>query len=156
MTMRIKTWEELTKDEFFEIARLRCEVFFVEQRVDVQDFDEVDRAPGTEHVFIMDDDGAVAYLRAYPLAVEEESATFSFGRVAVRPDRRGEGLAKRVVECVIARHGHKPMAIHSQEYVCGLYRGFGFIEVGEAYEEASLPHQMMFRPADLFDSARVQ
>ncbi len=148
MTIQIKSWETLTKDEFFEIARLRCEVFFVEQRVDEQDFDDVDRAPGTLHLFIRDHDGVAAYLRTYPLAQPEEGATRSFGRVVVRADRRGEGLAQRLIEPVIEQFGHEDMVIHSQDYVRALYRRFGFTEVGEVYVEAGIPHRMMVRPAD--------
>lgn len=145
--VQCKTWAELTKDEFFEIARLRCEVFFVEQRVDEQDFDATDRHPETQHLFVMDDDGCAAYLRAYPLAVPEEGATASFGRVAVRADRRGEGLAKLLIAPVLERFGGQRMAIHSQEYVQSLYAPFGFAPVGETYTEAGIPHRMMVRQA---------
>lgn len=139
-------WADLTRDEFFEIASLRCEVFYVEQRIDVQDFDEADRDPTTLHHWISDDRGCAAYLRFITLPKKELDAAHSFGRVAVRRDRRGEGLARQLVARVLTEHGHLPMTLHSQEYVAGLYAEFGFDVVGERYEEAGLPHLMMFRP----------
>lgn len=145
-SIRVESWETLTKDEFFEIARLRCEVFFVEQRVDVQDFDETDRDPHTRHVFVLDDEGCAAYLREYPLAEPEHGATRSFGRVAVRADRRGEGLANRLIEPVIEQWGSETMILHSQSYITGLYERFGFEIFGEPYEEAGIPHRLMLRP----------
>lgn len=145
MELIAKRWEELTKDEFYEIAKLRCAVFFVEQRVTVQDFDDVDRHPRTEHWWMSDTQGAAAYLRVYPLEVPELGATASFGRMAVRADRRGEGIAKQLVAPVIERWGAEPIVLHSQAYITRLYESFGFQVVGEPYEEAGIQHRMMIR-----------
>lgn len=145
----MKSWDELTKDEFFEIAQLRCEVFFVEQRVDVQDFDEYDRAPATVHVMLRDADGLAAYLRVIELAEPEYGATRAFGRVAVRRELRGTGLAKRIIAPVVERWGSEPMVLHSQSYVKSLYSFFGFEVVGEPFDEAGIPHETMLRRADL-------
>lgn len=143
----VKPWHQLTTDEFFDLVRIRTEVFFVEQRIDEPDFDEADRAPTTLHYWIADDLGAAAYLRVVELAEPELGATRSFGRVAVRADRRGEGLARVLIQAVVDRYQGEAMTIHSQEYVVALYASFGFESVGERYFEASLPHQMMHRPA---------
>lgn len=143
--VQIKTWAELTKDEFYEISKLRCQVFYVEQRVTDQDFDGVDRAPGTHHLWFEDELGVTAYLRAYELAVPEHGATFSFGRVAVREDRRGERLSSLLVDEVLRRWGDHRMVIHAQEYITKLYSAHGFTPVGETYDEAGIPHRMMVR-----------
>ncbi|WP_296135718.1 GNAT family N-acetyltransferase [uncultured Tessaracoccus sp.] len=145
MEIIAKRWDELTRDEFFEIARLRCEVFYVEQRVTVQDFDDVDRHPRTEHWFTTDDRGAATYLRVYALDTPEHGATAGFGRVAVRGDRRGEGLAKQLVGPVVERWGNQRMVLHSQDYITGLYEPFEFRSVGEPYEEAGIAHRIMVR-----------
>lgn len=144
-----KAWADLTADEFFEIAALRAEVFYVEQRIDEQEFDAADRAPSTRHLWIADgDDRVVAYLRIVE-ADEPEfgDARYSFGRVIVRADRRGEGLAQRLIDVVIARVGGFPMVLHAQEYIVPLYAKYGFVIAGDVYVEAGLPHVMMYRPA---------
>lgn len=143
--VRCRRWAGLTRDEFFEIARLRCEVFFVEQRVDVQDFDDADRDPETLHYWVSDAAGCAAYLRFIRLPAPEVGADHGFGRVAVRRDRRGEGLARLLVDRVLTDKGHLALTIHSQAYIVDLYRPFGFEVVGEPYVEAGLPHRMMHR-----------
>ncbi|HAA79639.1 MAG TPA: GNAT family N-acetyltransferase, partial [Microbacteriaceae bacterium] len=46
----VKTWGEFTPDDVFEMAVLRSEVFFVEQRIDEEEFDSFDRNPETMHL----------------------------------------------------------------------------------------------------------
>lgn len=139
------TWAELSKDEFFDIATLRSEVFFVEQRIDERDLDDTDRDPSTLHVWIPDGDGVAAYLRMVTLGEPQYGARRSFGRVAVRSSRRGEGLARQLVASVLERHGHEPLVIHAQSYVVGLYEDYGFEVVGEPFVEAGLHHRTMVR-----------
>ena len=142
-----KTWHELTRDEWFEIARLRAEDFYVEQRIDEQEFDDADRAPTTAHVWIADETGPIAYLRT---VVDDDphfrDARHSFGRVVVRRDHRGERLAQKLIDEVIATQGAEPMYLHAQSYIVPLYERYGFAIAGEEYVEAGLPHIMMYRP----------
>jgi Predicted acyltransferase len=153
--IRVRSWGELTRDEFFGIASLRSEVFFVEQRIDVPDLDDLDRHPGTLHWWIPDETGCAGYLRTVLLDEPELGATRSFGRVAVRADRRGEGLAHALVAAVLGRFGGHPIVIHSQSHVAPLYRGFGFEPVGPDYPEAGIPHTRMRRPGEIRVSAVV-
>lgn len=145
MELIAKRWETLTKDEFYEISKLRCAVFYVEQKVTDQDFDDVDRAEDTHHLWIPDERGVAAYLRCYQLPEPEAGATIALGRMAVRADRRGAGLAKRLVGAVVERWGDQPIVLHSQAYIMGLYASFGFTAVGEPYDEAGIQHQTMVR-----------
>lgn len=147
-SVTVKRWTEITPDEFFEIVRLRTEVFYVEQRIDVPDFDDLDRNPTTMHYWIADEAGCAAYLRVVELTEPEHDAGLTFGRVAVRADQRGRGLARVLIQRVIDARGDEAMTIHSQEYVVPLYASFGFEVVGELYYEAGLPHLMMHRRGD--------
>ncbi|WP_165444713.1 GNAT family N-acetyltransferase [[Pseudopropionibacterium] massiliense] len=153
--IQVRSWEELTRDEFFGIASLRSEVFFVEQRIDVPDLDDLDRHPATLHWWIPDEAGCAGYLRTVVLDEPELGATRSFGRVAVRAGRRGEGLARALVAAVLGRFGGQPIVIHSQSHVVPLYRGFGFEPVGPEYQEAGIPHTRMRRPGEIRVSAVV-
>lgn len=141
-----KRWPDLTTDELFDIVVLRTDVFYVEQRIDEQDFDALDRDPSTVHCWIADDSGAAAYLRVVELPVPEFGASRSFGRMAVRADRRREGLAGRLIHDVVQQYGEEMLVIHAQSYVVGLYETFGFTVVGEPFDEAGLPHRTMVRP----------
>jgi len=146
----LRTWGELSLDEFFEIARVRTEVFFLEQRIDEEELDERDREETTEHVWISDDRGVAAYLRVVVDAQPQEGnrdARRLIGRVVTRADRRGQGLARRLIEHVIERHGHEPLALHSQSYIQPLYAALGFEPYGDEYVEAGIPHVSMYRAA---------
>lgn len=154
-----KSWSELSRDEFFDLVRLRAEVFIRGQRiVDEAEIDDTDRAPDTVHFWIptppgapASDFGAAAYLRltaAQPADREQfPEATRSFGRVAVHPAHRGSGLAQQLVARVLADHEDQTMIIHAQEYVAPLYEKFGFRRVGERYQEAGIDHVKMLRLA---------
>ena len=153
--IQVRSWEELTRDEFFEIASLRSEVFFMEQHIDIRDLDDLDRYPETLHWWIPDETGCAGYLRTVLLGEPELGATRSFGRMAVRADRRGAGLARALVAAVLGRFGGQPIVIHSQSHVVPLYRGFGFEPVGPEYPEAGIPHTRMRRPGEIRVSAVV-
>jgi ElaA protein len=141
-----KTWGELTTHELFAFLRLRTSVFFVEQRIDEEELDDNDFAPTTQHLWISDDVGVAAYLRLVRLPEPEyRDATLLPGRVVVRADRRGDGLARRLLERVIELHGHEPLLLHSQSYIAPLYARYGFEPFGEEYIEAGIPHISMYR-----------
>jgi ElaA protein len=145
-----RTWSTLSLDEFFEIARVRTEVFFLEQRIDEEELDDRDREETTDHLWIADHRGVAAYLRvvADPLPANgNRDARRLIGRVVTRPDRRGEGLARLLLDEVIARYGHEPLALHSQSYIQPLYAAVGFEPYGDEYLEAGIPHVSMYRAA---------
>ena len=143
-----KSWGELTTAELYSFLKLRTDVFFLEQKIDEEELDDRDQEPGTSHLWIADSRGTAAYLR---VIVDAEASHLDarrlFGRVVVRSDRRGEGLAQLLIDRVIERHGHEAMLLHSQEYIAPLYARFGFEAFGDVYVEAGLPHVMMYRAA---------
>ncbi|MHB1171154.1 MAG: GNAT family N-acetyltransferase [Lacisediminihabitans sp.] len=141
-----KLWSELTTAELYSFLKLRTDVFFVEQRIDEEELDNRDLEPSTEHLWIADDRGTAAYLRV----IVDEPATHLdahrlLGRVVVRSDRRGEGLAQALMRHALERHGHEGLLLHAQEYVAPLYAKFGFEAFGGSYLEAGIPHLMMYR-----------
>lgn len=141
-----KQWGELTTSELYSFLKLRTDVFFVEQKVDEEELDNRDQEPTTEHLWIADDAGAAAYLR---LLVDEtpehRDARRLVGRVVVRADRRGEGLAQQLFAEVIRLYGHEALLLHAQEYIAPLYAKAGFVAFGEPYVEAGIRHLSMYR-----------
>ncbi len=143
-----RNWSQLSRDEFFDIARVRTEVFFLEQRIDEPELDERDRDSSTEHWWIADDRGVASYLRVIvddePQPGNEDARTL-IGRVVTRADRRGEGLSRTLISRVLEVHGHEPIVLHSQSYVQPLYAAVGFEAYGDEYLEAGIPHVSMRR-----------
>jgi ElaA protein len=141
-----RSWSELTTDELYGILKLRTDVFLVEQKVDEEELDHRDREPTAQHRWIVDDSGVAAYLRVLlDDEPEHRDARLSFGRVVVRADRRGEGLARILIAGVMDDHGTEAFVLHAQQYIVPLYASFGFEVFGETYLEAGLPHVGMYR-----------
>ena len=144
-----KPWSELTTDELYDFLKLRTDVFFLEQAIDETELDNRDSEPSTLHYWIADDQGTAAYLRTLVDAQPEHlDARRIIGRVVVRADRRGEGLAQQLLAAVIERDGSEAMAMHAQEYIAPLYSRFGFTAFGEPYLEAGISHVSMYRAGE--------
>lgn len=146
----VKMWSEFTPDDVFDMAVLRSEVYFLEQKIDEEEFDASDRDPSTIHLWIEDDHGMAAYMRIVHqpgAASAHHGIADSFGRMVVRKDRRGEGLAQLLLSRAIELAGDTALYLHSQEYVTPLYAKFGFVVQGEVFEEAGIPHRLMVRAA---------
>ena len=147
----VKTWGEFTPDDVFEMAVLRTEIFFLEQKIDEEELDSLDRHEDTLHLWRSDDRGMTGYLHIVhdDLAADaHEGISWSLGRMVVRKDCRGQGLAKELLLEALAIMGDKPLYLHAQEYVMPLYASVGFTPVGETFTEACIAHRLMVRRSD--------
>lgn len=83
---------------------------------------------------------ACARLREY------EPGTAKVERVAVVPERRGEGLGRAVMD-VVEDHargaGYDEVVLHAQVPVVGFYEALGYEVEGEPFEDAGIPHRRM-------------
>ncbi|WEV54737.1 GNAT family N-acetyltransferase [Leuconostocaceae bacterium ESL0723] len=142
--MIVKTYAELSKDELYQILRLRCQVFIVEQEQFYQDDDNQDQ--DALHVFESEGDKVVAYARIYRL----ENGQVAFGRVATAESVRGHGLGKQLLNQVMATIGQvypgQPIEIEAQLPVVKLYERYGFTTEGEPFDLDGLDHIKMVHP----------
>ena len=141
MELAVKTFQELTADELYELLRLRAEVFVVEQTCVYQDLDGKDRA--ALHLLLREGETLQAYARVLPAGTAFPTA--GLGRVCTRS--RGRGLGRAVVAAGIraAREklGAEEITIEAQSYVRGLYESFGFRQTSEEFLEDGIPHIQM-------------
>lgn len=137
MRWHVKTFEELTTRELYEIYRLRCEVFIVEQNCAFPDVDAKDLEG--QHVFLWDD-GLHAYARVY---VKPDCT--KIGRVVTPKDQRGIGLGKELMRraIVVAQAHGKPVKVSAQSYLESFYLALGFENCSPVYLEDGIPHQDM-------------
>ena len=143
-----RSWSELTTNELYDVLKLRTDVFFVEQKVDEEELDNRDQELGTRHYWIADGSGTAAYMRVLVNENPEYlDARHLIGRVVVRADRRGEGLAQKLMTRALEEFPDVAMLLHAQQYVAPLYAKFGFIAFGEPYDEATIMHISMYRAA---------
>src|SRR4051794_7111144 len=98
MNFEIKSFNEITVDEMYEIAKSRFEVFVCEQKiVEEQDFDDKDKL--CYHIMLKEDGRIVAYSRIVPKGLGYDYT--SIGRVLVLSSHRGKGIAKEMMKVAL-------------------------------------------------------
>lgn len=141
MNLHIKSFEQLTTTDLYEILRLRSAVFVVEQTCPYQDIDGSDYE--SLHIYCEEDGQLLAYLRLY--LQDTETMTARIGRVISA--QRGIGLGAKILSAGItaakeelhARH----IFIEAQSYAIGFYEKAGFTVCGEEFLEDGIPHVPM-------------
>ncbi len=128
---------DFASDLMREAFDVRYEVFVDEQGVPRElEADEFD--PLATHLVAIMDDHVVGTLRML-----EHGCAARIGRVAVRAAGRGRGVGARLMEraAVIARErGFAEIVLHAQVAVTGFYRRLGYVEEGDLFDEAGIPH----------------
>jgi ElaA protein len=142
----LKRFDALTPDEVYDLLRLRCEVFVVEQACPYLDPDDKDRDPQAHHLLGRAGDGRLAaYLRLLPPGLSYAEA--SFGRVVTAPAWRGRGLGDAlVIEALRHLHDlwpHAAIRIGAQAHLVGYYGKHGFVVCSDEYDEDGIPHREM-------------
>ena len=140
----IKDWSELSKEEFYEYASKRVEVFVIEQDCAYQDMDFRDQE--SYHIAGRTKDGeVVAYARIVKAGIAYDEV--SIGRVLVTEKGRGHGLGielmKRSMDFVKSTLKEDTIRISAQEYLLKFYQDLGFVSTGKKYLEDEIPHVEM-------------
>ncbi|RIV34947.1 GNAT family N-acetyltransferase [Flagellimonas lutimaris] len=145
MQVSIKTFDQLTTEELYQILRLRSEVFVVEQDCVYQDVDNKDQK--ALHVIGVKDGEIVAYTRIFKPGDYFDNV--SIGRVVVAQDQRKYGLGKQIMQASLTaiqeRFPNKPIEISAQSYLLKFYKELGFNAFGEEYLEDGIPHRRMLK-----------
>ena len=141
MKLNVKMYGELTKDELYEILKLRCKVFVVDQECAYQDLDDADK--GACHVFYTDEEGMQAYLRVLDKGVGSEHVRI--GRVISVKRRCGIGtmLVKEGIKAAVEKFGADTVYVEAQSYVKDMYAKLGFVQTSEEFLDEGIPHVNM-------------
>ena len=141
----IKSFDELNKNELYDLLKLRSEVFVVEQNCVYQDIDDKD-IKGT-HFFAHDGSDQIAYLRVMELGVFYPNH-ISIGRVVVKQTHRNKKLGNEILVKAIdfckKKFPNTPIKISAQTHSKAFYNQLGFEFKGEAYLEDGIPHCAMY------------
>lgn len=141
MELICKHFTQLTRDELFQIYKLRVAVFIVEQQCAYPEIDDADQA--AYHLWLQDGDGIAAYLRVLPPGTTFDTA--SIGRVIAV--KRRQGLGSRIVAAGIRaaqeQFGAQTITIEAQTYARELYQRAGFVQTSEEFLEDGIPHIRM-------------
>lgn len=140
----IKSFNDLTADDMYEIAKSRFEVFVCEQEITCeQDFDDKDKE--CHHVMLKENGRVVAYSRLVPKGMGYDY--ISIGRVLVLQSHRRKGIAKKMMKACLEFIKNQldgtTVVLSAQLYVKDLYESVGFKAISDIYDEANIPHVKM-------------
>lgn len=138
----VRSFDELTTRELYEIMRARSDVFVNEEKILYPDADGLDYL--STHVFSIGDDGQVSsYLRMYPKP--GEPGVYQMGRVLTREHGRGLGMAlvQRGLAAARDKLGAREVYVESQKHAEGFYLKAGFETTSGEFIEAGIPHVQM-------------
>ena len=135
----IKPYNELSKDQFFDILKLRIEIFVVEQSCYYQELDDEDKE--AFHVSIYNNGIIVAVGRIIP---DLNNREVKIGRIAVKMNQRKKGFASSMMEDMLnfisKRYGDFSVLLSAQTYLIKFYQSYGFNEIGDTYLEDGIEH----------------
>jgi YbgC/YbaW family acyl-CoA thioester hydrolase len=139
--IRVGSWDELNAPA----RAVRTDVFIEEQNIPAaMEWDEADL-----HAV-----HAVAFNRfGYPLAtgrlLTDAPRVGRIGRMATRQSVRGSGIARGVLDSLIAiakQRGDTGVVLHAQLSAQAFYARAGFVPRGHVFDEADIAHIEMSRP----------
>lgn len=144
MKFVLKSFNELTLTELYDMLKLRCAVFVIEQNCNYQDMDDKDQM--SYHLIGFDNDNKLsACARILPKGISYPEV--SIGRVMVDKKIRGTGagkeLMKLAIEYAVKLYKAEEIVISAQCYLDKFYSDLGFVAEGESYLDDDIPHIKM-------------
>lgn len=134
--------------EVADALAVRERVFVEEQDVPV-DRERDGRDDEAVHLVAYDGDRAVGAARLRDYGESEGVRVGKLERVAVLPERRGEGLGTRLTreaERVARQEGFDRLRLDAQTHATGFYERLAYETVGEEFLDAGIPHRSMAKP----------
>ena len=145
MEIEVKTFDQLSIQELYDILRLRSEIFVLEQDCVYQDIDNKDQQ--ALHILGFDDGILVSYARCFEPGLYFEEA--GIGRILVRENYRRMGYGHKITNAAIVatteKYNADKIKISAQTYLVIFYERHGFKTTGERYWEDGIPHIAMVR-----------
>lgn len=146
LSWHIKSFNELSNIELYQMLQLRSEVFVVEQNCVYQDVDFKDEKG--LHILGKWNDKTIAYCRVFkPIDYFEQAA---ISRVVVNKNYRhnkfGNELIIQAINAIKNHFGETKITISAQLYLKKFYESHGFITTSEVYLEDDIDHIQMKRP----------
>ena len=139
MELKTKTYDELTKDELYEILGARESVFTVEKGMICHDIDGKDR--DALHCSLYDGDTLLGYLRA----LRDGSGCVKIGRVITLTHGKGHGrvLFDKALPELCRKMNTDTVTVHAQKDAVGFYLKMGFTPTSGEFLEEGVVHISM-------------
>ncbi|MCM4154992.1 GNAT family N-acetyltransferase [Gramella sp. AN32] len=145
LSISIKSFDDLSIIELYQILQLRSEVFVVEQDCVYQDIDGKDQK--AIHIIAKKNGQIVGYTRCFPAGYYFKEA--SIGRVVVKESERKFGYGHVIMEAsekaILENFKTNNIKLSAQQYLIKFYQSHGYEPVGEGYLEDGIPHIAMVK-----------
>jgi len=145
MEIEVKSFDELSKKELYELLQLRGEVFVVEQDCVYREVDGKDER--ALHMLGWEDGILVAYARCFKSGDYFDQA--AIGRILVRENYRklgyGHQITKASIKAIKTKYKADKIKISAQTYLVIFYESHGFKTTGDRYMEDGIPHIAMIK-----------
>ncbi len=133
----------LNYDDGVEDAlNIRNDVFVKELNVPLEEeVDDIDRR--AVHIIVYENSIPVGTGRVF-----NEKGKWFIGRLAVIEDKRGCGIGKLVMEKLMdyaKSKGARKIFLYAQTYISKFYEKLGFMEFGDLFMDAGIPHIEMYK-----------
>ncbi|HBP87849.1 MAG TPA: GNAT family N-acetyltransferase [Nitrospiraceae bacterium] len=144
----VKTFQQLTVQQLYDVLRLRVDVFVVEQHCAYRELDGYDRHPEIRHLCGRNEGGElIAYARILPPGLCNPEV--NLGRFVVKADFRKQGIGHKLLQTALQEIAgwwpERPIKIAAQTYLHRFYGQYGFIQVSDGYLEDGIPHVDMVK-----------
>lgn len=141
---QVKSFQELSLEEFHDIIALRIQIFIIEQNCPYQEVDGKDKL--AHHLFFKNEmNEIIAVTRILPKGIFYDEV--AIGRVVVHEDYRGSGLGNQLMSdsmnFVRDKYGEVPVRLSAQKHLENYYGNHGFKSTGKEYLEDGIPHVEM-------------
>lgn len=139
MELNVKSFDELTARELYEILRAREIIFTHEKGMHCHDIDGCDY--NSLHIFLTEQSRLIAYLRASDLGGEN----VKIGRVLTLTHGMGHGraLMTGAMSAIREKLQASKITVHAQCDAVPFYEKMGFVRISEEYLEEGVPHITM-------------
>lgn len=138
MNFVAKKFNELSKEELYEILKVRAKIFVVEQGIRYLDMDDIDY--DSLHCFFMEKGHVIAYLRAF---YEDNSKKIvRLGRFLTIEHGKGIGksLWSESLRVIKERMNCVKLYGHAQKHALTFYEQFGFKAISSEFLEEGVSH----------------
>lgn len=144
--MQIITYQfdQLSNQQLYAILALRAQVFIEEQQSIYTDIDFLDQE--ALHFCCWQGDTLMGYARLRQLS---DKGYFKLERIVTAKQGRGQGLGKALMQAMLTEVDKAGWAslLSAQTRACEFYRAFGYVCIGEAYDDGGILHIDMRRAA---------
>lgn len=137
-------FSELSLPQFYQLAKLRQDVFILEQQSIYADLDGLDQQASHFLCYPATGSELVGYARYRQSDVTQ---SINIERVVLTQAIRGKGLGKQLMHTMLAditqRYPGSLVSLSAQTQVQAFYQALGFVAQGDTYDDGGIEHITM-------------